>query len=153
MYDRLIRLYQETFGKTNVLVLPYEQFATALKDYVGTICAFAGVPELPQFPLNTVENARRRNISSYALKRIAYRFRSSSANGFAPSALPKRVRAGTLHGMRALIDLVVPQALEMRLSQRLRSELDRALPPGFYAESNRCAAELTALPLAQYGYE
>jgi hypothetical protein len=153
MYDRLISLYQETFGKSNVLVLPYELFATAVEDYVGAICAFAGTPEPPAFPLNKVENARRRNVSSYALKRIAYRFRSSSANGFAPSMLPKRVRAGTLQGMRALIDLVVPQALERKFSERLRSELDRALPPGLYAESNRRAAELTALPLARYGYE
>jgi Sulfotransferase family len=153
MYDRLISLYQETFGTANVLVLPYEKFATATPDYVGEICAFAGIPELPAFPLNRVENARRRNVSSYALKRIAYRFRSSSANGFAPSVLPKRVRAATLQGMRALIDLVVPQTLEKRFSERLRSDLDRALPPGFYAESNRRAAELTALPLARYGYE
>jgi hypothetical protein len=153
MYDRLISLYQETFGKANVLVLPYELFATAIQDYVGAICGFVGIPELPAFPFNKVENARRRNVSSYALKRIAYRFRSSSANGFAPSVLPKRVRAGTLQGMRALIDLVVPQTLEKRFSERLRSELDRALPPGFYAESNHRAAELTALPLARYGYE
>jgi hypothetical protein len=153
MYDRLIDLYQETFGKDNVLVLPYELFATAIEDYVGAICAFVGVAELPAFPLNKVENARRRNVSSYALKGIAYRFRSSSANGFAPSVLPKRVRAGTLQGMRAMIDLVVPQTLEKRFSERLRSELDRALPAGFYAESNRRAAGLTALPLAQYGYE
>ncbi len=153
MYDRLIGLYQETFGKDNVLVLPYELFATAIEDYVGAICAFVGVAELPAFPLDKVENARRRNVSSYALKGIAYRFRSSSANGFAPSVLPKRVRAGTLQSMRAMIDLVVPQTLEKRFSERLRSELDRALPPGFYAESNRRATGLTALPLARYGYE
>jgi Sulfotransferase family len=153
MYDRLIGLYQETFGKENVLVLPYELFASAIEDYVGAICAFIGIPELPAFPRNKVENARRRNVSSYALKGIAYRFRSSSANGFAPSVLPKRVRAGTLQGMRAMIDLVVPQMLEKRLSDRLRSELDCVLPRGFYAESNRRAAELTALPLVRYRYE
>jgi hypothetical protein len=55
--------------------------------------------------------------------------------------------------MRAMIDLVVPQMLEKRLSERLRSELDGVLPPGFYAESNRRAAELTALPLVRYRYE
>jgi len=153
MYDRLISLYQDSFGKANVLVLPYELFATAIDDYVGEICAFAGIAEPPAFPRNKVENARRRNVSSYALKRIAYRFRSSSANGFAPSVIPKSVRAGTLHGMRRLIDFMVPQTLEKRFSERLRSDLDRALPPGFYAESNRRAAELTALPLARYGYE
>jgi hypothetical protein len=153
MYDRLISLYQESFGKANVLVLPYEMFASAVRDYVGEICTFAGIPELPAFPVDKVENARRRNVSSYALKRITYRFRSSSANGFAPSVLPKWLRAGTLHGLRTLIDLAVPQTLEKSFSERLRSKLDRALPPGFYAESNRRAAELTALPLARYGYE
>src|SRR5262245_10233078 len=50
MYDRLISLYQETFGKANVLVLPYELFATAVEDYVEAICGFAGIPELPAFP-------------------------------------------------------------------------------------------------------
>ena len=42
MYDRLIGLYQDTFGPANVLVLPYEKFAAELEDYVGAICAFAG---------------------------------------------------------------------------------------------------------------
>jgi hypothetical protein len=153
MYDRLIGLYQETFGAANVLVLPYELFATALEDYVGAICAFAGVPELPAFPLNKVENARRRNVSSYALRKVAYRFRPSSANAFAPSALPRRFRAGTIQGLRALIDMVVPQALERRLSQRLKAELNSAIPAGFYADSNRRAAALASLPLARFGYE
>ena len=153
MYDRLIGLYQDIFGPANVLVLPYELFATALEDYVGSICAFAGVPELPAFPLDKVENPRRRNASSYALRRLAYRFRPSSANGFAPSLLPRRLSAGTIQSMRWLIDLVVPQKLEARFSQRLKSELNRAIPAGFYAESNRRAAALAELSLARFGYE
>jgi hypothetical protein len=153
MYDRLIGLYQDTFGAANVLVLPYELFATAVQDYVGGICAFAGVPELPAFPLNKVENARRRNVSSYALRKLAYRFRPSSANAFAPSLLPKRLRARTIQSLRALIDMAVPQALEARLSQRLAAELNSAIPPGFYAESNRRAAALANLALTRFGYE
>jgi len=153
MYDRLIGLYQDTFGAANVLVLPYELFATAVQDYVGGICAFAGVPELPAFPPNKVENARRRNVSSYALRKLAYRFRPSSANAFAPSLVPRRFRAATIQGLWGLVDLVVPQGLEARLSQRLKAELDRAIPPGFYAESNRRAAALANLALTRFGYE
>src|SRR5262245_28371213 len=153
MYDRMIGLYQSSFGAGNVLVLPFELFATDVENYVATICSFAGVPELPAFPLNKIENARRRNVSSYALRKVAYRFRPSSANAFAPSMLPKRLRAGTIQGLRRLIDLAVPQALEARLNRRLAAELERAIPPGFYAESNRRAAALTGLRLAGYGYE
>jgi hypothetical protein len=49
--------------------------------------------------------------------------------------------------------MAVPQALEARLSQRLAAELNSAIPPGFYAESNRRAAALANLALTRFGYE
>ncbi|MGH9196332.1 MAG: sulfotransferase domain-containing protein, partial [Acidimicrobiia bacterium] len=74
-YHLLVALYLDLFGRTNVLVLPYEHFQRDGRGFVSAICEFAGVKASEDLPYD-----RRVNTAMSALV-AAVRRRVNVVNG------------------------------------------------------------------------
>jgi hypothetical protein len=152
-YDRLISLYQETFGAERLLVLPYEMLAADPQAFVAAICRFAGLPPARDLPWARKENVRRGAFSSYHLRRMTRINRRSSANAFFPSLIPASIGKVIDRGIKIAVDAAIPAALEDRVLRELEARARIVVPDGYFAASNRCTAELTGLNVKGYGYE
>lgn len=70
-YQGLIRLYQQTFGKQNVLVLPYEWLRESPTDYLNAMWAFIGVSPFDDTAISQRKQNPSLSIPSLWLTRMA----------------------------------------------------------------------------------
>jgi hypothetical protein len=146
-YHRLIGYYQDLFGATNVLVLPYELLRTQPDTFLERIGEFVGVPATPS-------GLDWRNVAPSALalslKRHANRYLVLHKLNPAP---PFAFRGSHQILQRACrkVDEKVPAALRDRYELRWRRYAEREVGTR-YAESNALTAKLTGLDLRAFGY-
>ena len=146
-YHRLISYYQDLFGATNVLVLPYELLRTQPEKFLEQIGEFLDVPAIHS-------DGRWQNVSASALtlslKRHANRYVVlDSVNPAPPFAVPGSNEI-LLRTCRR-VDTKIPVALRDRYERRWREYAEREVGTR-YAESNALTEKLTNLDLRAFGY-
>ena len=146
-YHRLVGYYQDLFGVTNVLVLPYELLQTQPQTFLERIGEFGGVP---------VARARLRpkavSLSALTLsfKRHANRYVVwDTLNPGAPLAFDESNEH--LKRLCNKVDRKLPVALRHLYERRWRRFAEREVGTR-YAESNSLTAKLTGLDLRTLGY-
>lgn len=147
-YHRLVGYYQELFGATNVLVLPYELLATQPDVFLEQIGGFLGVPVTGRW------EHQRVNVSpsalSLSLKRHAARWIvRTSLNPSPPFEIYEANEA--LLRICYKLDAIVPAVLQARYERRwhrfAESEVDTR-----YGISNAITSKLTSIDLRAFGY-
>lgn len=151
-YDALIDHYQTLFGKSNVVVLPFEMLAEEAARFVAAITDFAGVPRTDDLPFDIRQNSPnlRHRAARYRLRALGAFVRSDSSNGHSVYARePACMIAKTMR--RALAGLYTVKSAQATVDG-LAGQVE-ALVEDYYCPSNSRTAELTGLPLKeQYGY-
>ncbi len=155
-YDRLVAMYDDLYGRENVLALPYEAFR---EDPVGTmeaISRFAGLDPDPEV-LEQLRPSERKNASLSALatslKRRANQV-ASRRSAINPTPLVQLSERGAALSKRFFykIDGWLPRGLSRRIDGRERAVI-RAGVGSRYEESNAALAERMGVDLGRYGYQ
>jgi hypothetical protein len=146
-YHRLIGHYQNLFGASNVLVLPYELLRMQPWAFLERIGGFLGVPA-------TNAEHRQMNVSlsalSLSLKRHANR--CIVRDKFNPNPLITLDRSNkVLLRICRKLDARAPMALRDGYERRLRRYAEREVGDR-YAESNALTAKLISIDLRAFGY-
>ena len=146
-YHRLIGHYQNLFGASNVLVLPYELLRMQPWAFLERIGEFLGVPA-------TNAEHRQMNVSlsalSLSLKRHANR--CIVRDKFNPNPLITLDRSNkVLLRICRKLDARAPMALRDGYERRLRRYAEREVGDR-YAESNALTAKLISIDLRAFGY-
>ena len=154
-YHLLIEYYQQLFGATNVLVLPYELFREDPACFVRQIADYCSAP-LSEEALAALPFERRANRAMSALavelKRIINRLflRKFDLN---PSVLlPLNIDHSRLKHRLMRLDERLPRQLKERWAQS-SAETIATMVGNRYQQSNGITAALTGLDLSRYGYD
>jgi len=146
-YDRLIRCYQDLFGRRNVMVYTLEEFRDHPDAFLEQFKAFIG----GRFDCSAINTAAMYNTKSGEY--LAYG--ATRWLGFPRKFIS--VRHLERHGeqvkkFRRFVAVLYPEVFE-RLYIEKQRKIVRRCTAGIYAESNAVTAELTGLDLRKYGYE
>ena len=151
-YDRLIALYQNAFGAENLLVLPFELFASDPPAFVERICHFVGLDPPKSIQSDTKANARPDYFAYNCLRYASPLFRSSRGNAFAPSLLGKKTGKAVHTTLQKWAGALVPVALNKRTKHALLRRIEKATA-GLYCDSNRASSAMIGIDLAIFGYD
>lgn len=80
-YDLLIEKYVQLFGRSQVLVLTYEQFSEAPRDFLGALSKFLKISQFYPASQKTVINRSFSNADIKMMRRLNY-FKKSELNPF-----------------------------------------------------------------------
>jgi len=101
-YDKTVKLYQELFGKENVLVLFYEEFLWDKIVYLERICQFAGIGSfIPDSDLYRGKNVGFSHYLTLKTLRVANTFFRSNLHPF--NMFPRK---GLYRGLKVLDSLL-----------------------------------------------
>lgn len=144
-YDNLIAFYQKLFGRSGVLVLPFELLRDDSRTFLESLARFSAATGA-HFPDSSPVN---RSLSGFAvslLRLLNYAFGRDSLNPSAPFS-------GHGRAARALrrLERLAPKRLAEWPNRRTREYVWR-VTDGVFGESNRRIEILTGLSLGQYGY-
>lgn len=144
-YHQLIRYYQELFGKSSVLVLPYELFRDDPLHFINQIRNFSGletIDSIAEYQINVSPSA-----AICSIRRVTNRFIVSPNKPGTVSRNEKRV-AALVSKLKRYIPGSIQEKAEKTLIQKINQAVD-----GVYAESNQTTSKLTGLNLGKLGYE
>ena len=156
-YDALIRYYQETFGNSNVLVLPLEMLRDDFKGFITRLASFSGIDskmthELkPRPPVNVglsglgIEIGRRLNVlfSLYNFNPIA---------GFIPQTIRKLVSGYFYRLDRFTVEKsALYRSISRKYESRMRKQIEKSIE-NMYENSNLRTQRLISIDLASLGY-
>ncbi|WP_457584445.1 sulfotransferase [Ensifer canadensis] len=145
-FDRLIRHYQELFGR--VLVVPFEMMVRDLEGFVGQITQFMEMP--PPASIAKVVTNSRRPVTMQVVQRFANRLMSNnelSRGGIVQ--IPRFARR--FARLQPIFERLTPKAFDERLYKNIDQKI-RAFVAGHYRDSNDRVIELTGLDLEKFGY-
>ncbi|SMP47730.1 Sulfotransferase domain-containing protein [Neorhodopirellula lusitana] len=148
-YHFLIDHYQKLFGRDNVLVLPYELFRRAPKNFISQLATFSGARIPNDLPFESQENAGRNRVIEYHLRILAPLFVKSSLNSYSPIAIPRA--RWSFKTMKAALGKLVPDSMHRKFVAAKRAEI-ASYTDGFYDESNKLTSQLIGTDLSEYGY-
>jgi hypothetical protein len=145
-FDRFIGYYRNLFG--DVLVLPYELLAADADEFLRRVAVFAGaeVPDVDRRPFRTSRSA-----AAVAVERIGNRYLIRHPLNPTGMTADRRMHEFLKRRARELDD-ALPYRVRNWSNRRL-TELAAAIIGDRYKESNARTAELTGLPLGDYGYD
>lgn len=143
-YDRLVRRYQELFGRDRVLVLPYERLRHDQLGFVDAICRFCEVdpPTLPDDSDSYPGYGAKTTVLKRQLNKVFVR------SSLSPAA---RYYVKNHESRFDRLDSRMPRMLEDRIKTGWRILVEDSAA-GRYEQSNRGLAEVTGLDLRTYGY-
>ena len=155
-FHRLIRYYQRLFGKSRVLVLPYELFEEEPVIYLSKIMRFAGleinwevIKELPHF----MKEHQSLSAFSVALKRRLNLIVGTNDRLTPHVLFPiNHVQRNKLGKYWRTFDKVVPSMFKEAFEQRLKTTLFK-LVGDRYTKSNIITSEMLNINLTEYGYD
>jgi hypothetical protein len=145
-FDRLIRHYQELFGR--VLVLPFEMMVDDLEGFVGQISDFMEIAR-PASITKVVTNGRR-PMTMQVMQRFANRLMSNnelSRGGFVH--IPRFARR--FGRLEPIFKRLIPSSWDTRLYSDMNRDI-RAFVGDYYRDSNRRVGVLTGVDLGRFGY-
>ena len=147
-FDGMIGMYRELFGEDRVLGLPVELLGRDPQQFADRVMGFCGLPATEVGPVSR-SNQRRPLLMQHVQRPLNMLFYH---NELSPGALVHVSRFHKRYArLRPLFDRLSPRFLERRMEERLRSGIERHVG-NHYAASNRRTAELTGLPLQDFGY-
>ncbi|TGD74888.1 hypothetical protein E4634_06760 [Mangrovimicrobium sediminis] len=153
-YDKLVRRYMQAYGRDNVLVLPFEKFASDPEDFVRNIFAFSGYSGDPEPFLEHLNFERKVNQTagylSLAIHRNITRFIFTNLYnaGFVNETF--RYHRKRIKSIRRL-DTWIPDALNQWAEARVERYI-RRVTEGEFSKSNAKLASLIDCDLGKYGY-
>jgi len=152
-YDLLVAYYQQLYGKDQVLVLPYEQFAEDGAGFLRRIFSFCQIDNAEQ-KIKKLPVKRKVNRGQTLLNLVIERWRNmllvsspfNYAGWFKPTeqSLKRRIARSKKNPFPAFMDTWFEQGFRKKVDAHCA---------GKFAASNRRLQELTGLDLAHYGYE
>jgi len=155
-YHRLIGYYFGLFGRSNVLVLPYELFRGSPSDYVSRIMLFCDLEPndgvIQTLPVATEHHPSLSAFMTAFLRRlnlvVAARGRLNP-HILVPVSLRRhrRIRSSLLS-----MDSFVPPSVKERCERVLNAQIEEMVGDR-YKQSNQCTAKMLEVDLAQYGYD
>lgn len=143
-YHHLVQYYQQRFGTTNVLVLPYEWLAENRVDFVNQIRTFVGLRTITSAPEARVNPGSPATLC--AIQRNLNRL-LASPNRPGRRSLPERYAAALARRTGALLPRHLNALVENRLVEQFEAWAEER-----YALSNRKTTEITGLDLPSLGY-
>jgi len=152
-YDLLVSYYQELYGKSNVLVLPYELFVLKPRIFLGKIYRFSGCSSyekrLAKLPIRRSINRNQTMLNLIVQRWYNYFFLSGPFNY---SGMFSASEKGHGKRMRRAKRNPFPGFMDNWFEQSFTDTTQRYCA-GEFVESNRRLARLTGLDLAKYGYQ
>lgn len=147
-YHRIVEKYFEAVGREKVLVVPFESFTADPRRFEETIHRFAGsgAALMDRYPRDNP------SIGPIGLE-IIRRFNHVIQR---PDGADRRRGAGRAHRLMvsaaSRIDRLAPKRVNRSREAAMKALIAERLE-GYYAASNRRLAELTGLPLGDFGYQ
>jgi hypothetical protein len=156
MYHRLIRYYQETFGRDKVLVLPYELFVKDGNDYVSKIIEFStGAPSRMAVDSLPIRQMTNRSVTGFELvMRRLMNFTvgtRNSVNQFSMIPLNGK-RTDFLFEQIQKLDPIIPDSLNKSITTKFEKTVAEMVG-NRYCESNQITSELIGYDLSTFGYQ
>jgi hypothetical protein len=153
-YHRLVAYYQTRFGTDNVLVLPFEIFRSAPRDFVAPILRFAGVQlddaAVDALPFGEKENEGLSGFAVAMKRRLNPLVQQDRLN---PGVLfPIHKAESMLKKTVGAVDYLVPRTISRAMERRLKTVVSEAVG-NRYKESNARTSELIGMDLAAFGYD
>jgi hypothetical protein len=148
-----LKLYQDLFGKSQVLVLPYEMFKRSPKAFIESLSNFSGANIPLDLPYNIYENKGPGRLVLNLTRLLNLFLVKDSINAYSPlSPFTPRYGRRITRGLKATINIFVPDAIDRMFVQRqlaLVAELTR----GCYEDSNAITSRCIGIDLVEYGYK
>ena len=138
--------YIETFGKENVLVLPYELLKGNLNDFLNRFYEFTGLE--PYFP-EEIKNVNKR-IDNKLIKYSPILSAYSELTQNLPNSWVKNFILKNDRGIKKF--LLKNNLRELDISKELFTANQKEFIRDYYQESNKQLSELIGFDLEQYGY-
>jgi len=150
MFHHLISMYQEVFGKENVLVLPYEMFRDEPAIYFQKLGSFSGVVIPDSLPVNYKVNVRVNTFLESKLRYLNWFVKRGSLYERYPFYMGKSVKKFA-RSMKRKLGEVLPAAIENREKARHKYDIEQQVGD-LYRESNLKSSELIGIDLVKYNY-
>jgi len=150
MFNHLISIYQEVFGKENVLVLPYEMFRDEPAKFMERLGSFTGANIPDSLPVKEKENSRVNIFLESNLRLLNWFTWPKSAYGNHPFYTGKLFH-NLDHSIRKRLGKIIPDFLENRALNQHKQIIEQEIGD-FYRESNIKTSELIGIDLKKYHY-
>lgn len=149
-FNDLINYYIHLFGKSNVLVLPYEMFSTNSKLFLKQIGDFIGKEiKVNENDFNTVINKKKNLFIKYKLRKLNVFIKSTSLNNY--SFLHSKVSLFLSLSFAFILKLFTPKSYEKNIKKRLYEKVKISLGDK-YENDNKELAQIINIDLSEYGY-
>lgn len=149
-YHHIISFYQQTFGKDNVLVLPYEMFKSEKDTFVAHIESFLNHKiQLDKSDFNTYSNKKGNHFINYRMRFLNKIFRSSSLNNYV--GFKNRTIQVIGYGFKEFVGVLAPNFLNDLTRRSLNRKIVKWSGDRF-RESNKITNDLISANLLKYGY-
>ncbi len=146
-YHRLIGYYHELFGRSNVLVLPFEELRRDPGEFVNRVLRFGDVVELEKPP----EKMLNRSLC-YITLNLKRNFNWLFTQRYnSKGAIDCRKAGEKFEAILYNADQLMPRGVRQLGADRLRRKVARIVGDR-YAESNRRTSELIEVKLEALGY-
>ncbi len=144
-YHRIIDYYQDLFGESSVLVLPYEMLRDKPKNFINQIRTFVDLNPLEKFQSEKVNEGYSAALCEF--RRVLNRWIVSPNQ---PGKISKMERRADRLCSR--VNRWIPSSFHAKADQKLSEKIEKIVS-GFYHGSNQKTEELTGLDLKSWGYD
>jgi len=150
LFNNLISMYRDAFGKYKVLVLAYEMFKNEPEYFMNRLSGFSGADIPVSLPFKQNANKNRGVWMDSKLRLMSYFFRKTSMNAYSALYLGK-VFFKTEKSIRKRLKWMVPEFLDNSLLRKQAGVIEELIGD-YYHESNLKTEQLTGLDLKKYSY-
>ncbi|AOY81586.1 sulfotransferase [Moorena producens JHB] len=158
-YNFLIDYYQKLFGRSNVLVLPYEQFKTDPKRFVAQILEFNGIKDCAALVETLPYHDRVNSSLSWmatllmgTLNPLIMKPSQLNTSPLLPLNVCNRRFVGYLQELERKLPLAILKPCNSAIKDRLMATITEVVGD-YYQESNAITSELIGIDLSQYNYD
>lgn len=149
-YHHIISFYYKTFGKNNVLVLPFEMFRSEKVIFIEKIESFLNHKiQLDKSDFNIYSNKKGNHFINYWMRFLNKLFRSSSLNNY--SGFKNRQLQIFAYGTKEFLGLFVPNFINKLIKRNLSRKI-KHWSGNRFKESNKITNDLISSDLKKYGY-
>ena len=150
LFHNLISMYQDTFGKENVLVLPYEMFCDEPTRYLKILASFSGADIPDSLPVKSKVNFRANTFFESKLRYMNLFSKRCSPYEYYPLYMGKFVEK-LVRSLKRRLSEIMPDSVETNERARLKFAINEMIGERF-KESNLKTSELIGIDLSKYNY-
>lgn len=154
-YHYLLSYYISLFGRSNVLILPYELFRVKPYDFIREIIHFCDIKEqhgmVEMLPSATRANKSLSGFSS-ALRRQFNKFTGDNTRLNPGVLFPSTGASALIKRALYYLDTIIPNTIKTSSNTRLEKMISE-LVGNRYQQSNDMTAKLLYHDLSEYGYD